>query len=202
MFLSLQALLLPLQTFLLSHQTLPSLTKLPSCPEAAPSPGWCPVLPCLHPAVPGVRQMPLEVCIQRCGGRCSSALPTSPCLLHVQRTVSPHSPWLVPTCQQQLLASHPLLEGSAGPQLTSDFLIARKWLIPPGLVSMVVQSPQLWPLPSFWSVVKAEPCSPLQQHFPSLHKPLAFGDIPPLCMASSGGYPAWVCPQLLCHLHC
>lgn len=38
----------------------------------------------------------------------------------------------------------------AGPQPTSHFLIARKWQIPAGLVSMAHGwIPRLWPLPSF-----------------------------------------------------
>lgn len=39
----------------------------------------------------------------------------------------------------------------AGPRLTRYFLIARKWLIPPGLVSMDVEIPRLWPPTSFSS---------------------------------------------------
>lgn len=48
------------------HQAL-LLPKSSRHPRFVPG---CPVLPCLRPAVCRVRQMPLGVCIQRCGGRC------------------------------------------------------------------------------------------------------------------------------------
>lgn len=134
-------------TVVLDHQAL-LLPRSTRHPQFVPG---CPVLPCLLPAVCGVRQMPFGVCIQRCGGRCWMARGSAslPCLHHGQRTVSARSPR--PACPHLSVATRfPFPPRSpAGPQLTSYFLIARKWLIPPGLVSMAVQIPRLWPLTSF-----------------------------------------------------
>ena len=72
-----------------------------------------------------------------------------PCLHHGQRTVSARSPR--PACPHLSGATcFPSPPGSrAGPQPTSYFLIARKWRIPPGPVSVDAQIPRLWPRSSF-----------------------------------------------------
>lgn len=107
----------------------------------------CPALPCLRPAVCGVRRMPLGVCIPREAWWEPWARPLRQ--RRARGSFSPQPPACPHLSAPTRFSSPP--RKPAGPRLTRYFLIARKWLIPPGLVSMDVEIPRLWPPTSFSS---------------------------------------------------
>lgn len=122
----------------------PPALLLPSSGRRPRSVPQCPVYPGLTPCIPvggGCRLgFASRGAVEGAGWPFQPPLPAP----RAEDGLS-HSPQLVLTCQR--FPSPPRIP--AGPGLTSHFLIARKWLIPPGLVSMALQILLPWPLTSF-----------------------------------------------------
>lgn len=123
-----------------------------SCPGAA-VPGYL-ALPCLSPLAAGSggarRALHAQVCWEGHDG--SASAPAAP---GQHGRTRPASPRLSAALAPQSLP--------AAPQPSSHFLIARKWPIPPGLVSMFqwLTDPSPWPLRSF----SCAGAAPFPRHF-------------------------------------